>query len=141
MKKNISIGVLIAILLFVLSFITITTFSDPLYCERTNSIITTIYSLFAIIMTSYWLYCIVETFRLKKLLQGVVLLVGFLSFFHIPFSLRQGLFLEIGTSIFLINMIIWCIYYAKYRDLRFLILIGGWLFFLLTLPYFKILWD
>ena len=141
MKKNISIGVLIAILLFVLLFVTITTFSNPLNCESANMIITTTSSVFALIMTSYWLYCIVETFRSKRWLYGTILLVGLLSFFYIPFYLRQGLFLEIGTSIFLLNIIFWCIYFAKYRDLSFLILIMGWSFFLLTSPYCELLWD
>ena len=141
MKNCISIVVLVATLLFVLSFVIITTFSNPLNCENAKSIITTTCSVFALIMTSYWLYCIVETFRAKKWLYGAILMVGLLSFFQIPLYIQQGLFLEMGTSIFLLNMIIWGIYHAKYRDLRFLILIGGWLVFLLTLPYCKILWD
>ena len=141
MKKYISIGVLIAILLYALLFMIITTFSNPLNCESANLIITTSCFVFALIMTSYWLYCIVETFKSKKRFHGVILLVGLLIFFYVPLSLQQGLFLKTGTSVFLLNLIIWCTYYIKYRDLRFLILLGGWLCFLLTLPYCEILWD
>lgn len=141
MKKYISIGMLIAIILFALSFIIITTFSNPLNCDSSKLNITTICFVFALIMTVYWIFCIVETFKSKKWYYGATLLIGLLFFYYIPSSLRQGLFLEIGTSIFLLNVIIWCIYYAKYRDPCYLILILGWLVFLLTSPYCKILCD
>lgn len=141
MKKYISVGVLTAILFFALSFIIITTFSNPIECERSKQNITIGYSVFAFIMTGYWVYCIVETFKSKKWFYGIIILVGLFVFFYIPSSLYQGLFLEIGTCIFLLNMLIWCVYYVKYRDMCFLILIVGWLFFLLTLPYCTILYD
>jgi len=141
MNNHISFGVLIAILVFALFFVIITEYSDPLCNENANLIITTVDTMFAIIMIGYWIYCIVETFKSKKRSYGVILIVGLLIFFYVPLFLQQGIFLETGTSIFLLNLIIWCIYYAKYRNLCFLILIGGWLCFLLTLPYCKILWD
>lgn len=141
MNKYISIGVLVAILVFALSFVIITTFSNPQNGKNANLIITTVYSVFAFIMAGYWICCIVETFKAKKWLYGTILLVGLLLFFIIPISLRQGLFLQIGTIIFLLNMMIWGICYVKYRELFFLILIGGWLIFLLALPYCEILFD
>ena len=141
MNKYISIGVLTALIIFVLLFIVITTFSNPIECGSANLTITTTYSVIVLIMTGYWIYCIVEALKTTKWFYGVILLVGLLVFYYIPFSLHQGLFLEIGTSVFLLNIILWCMYYVKYRDLCFLILIGGWLVILLTLPYCKILWD
>ena len=141
MKKYISFGMMVVILMFALSFVVITTFSNPLHCESTKSTFLTCYTVFALIMTGYWIFFIVETFKSKTWYHGVILLVGILSFISIPSYRQYGLFSEIGTCLFLLNIVIWCIYYAIYRDLRLLILIIGWMFFLLLMPYSEILWD
>lgn len=141
MKKYISIGVLVAIILFVLSFVILTAFSNPLNCESAKLTILKVYSVFALIMTAYWIYLIVETFKSKKWFFGAILAIGLLLCLFIRSSPYEGLYFETRIIIFLVDIIIWSLYYVKCRDSSLLIIILGLSVLLLVLPYCLILWD
>lgn len=143
MKKNVSIGIILTTVFFSLSYILIIVFENPLVNIVSNNIITTIFSLYFLIMTGYWIYCI-----LNLLLSatggkyvGISFLFGMILFFGIPLFLQQGLLTTIGICLILLNMIFWATYYIIKREFEFLLLIYGFLVILLTFPYCSILWD
>lgn len=143
MKKNVSIGIILTTVFFSLSYILIIVFENPLVNIVSNNIITTIFSLYFLIMIGYWIYCI-----LNLLLSatggkyvGISFLFGMILFFGIPLFLQQGLLTTIGICLILLNMIFWATYYIIKREFEFLLLIYGFLVILLTFPYCSILWD
>ena len=140
-NKGISIGVVIATIAFSLIFVFATTFYNPLVCESCKNIILISYTIYFAIVLGYWIFFIINKLVHGFEKWGIILLLGAVLFFIIPALSGQGLLLEIGMSILVLNMIVWSIYYIIQKDARVLILISGIIVIILTLPYCGILWD
>ena len=144
LKNYITIGTFVATVIFILSYILIIAFKNPLANAITNDIISTEFILYFLIMIGYWIYCTVKlllskTETIKNI--GRSFLFGMFLFFACPIFLQQGLLTTPGTCLIIGNIIAWSVYYIIKKDQNFLLLICGFLVILLTVPYCSILWD
>lgn len=127
--------------LFSLLYIVSTTFSNPIENTNFKDLILDSYCIYTLIILFYCIYCIISTMIHSNSKKDPILVVGIIFFFFAPIITGEGLLEKTGIIILLLNMLIWWIYYIKYKEKKFLVLTLGVLINLLVFSYCEILWD